>query len=245
MWAVIAAVVVIALAAVLVHFARGSKVTQAPPLPNPQQTPVLRAPAPPNQPQPNVLNTDVEKPPLPQKPPPPPEVVAYLEHLKKVDRARENLQLKETEVLLNLLPQATQQQYDKVFKMMDPDSNVSELDTPAEFTKAIDQLNHDWQALARYFLSVQAPDQCATLAGLYYEALRDVIVQVSAANQMLAKMQLGSLMTSKGKSASIDDKLDAADGELSAVCTKYGIDKSFAIKSDRTGGTGLFTLPGM
>lgn len=246
-WAVLAALVIVALALALGFFIRGSRVTQAPTIPNPQQPPVLNAPATPNSPQPNVLNTDVEKPPLkvPEKPPPPPEVVAYLEHLRKVDAARENLQSKEVEVLLNMVPVAMKAQYEKAFNMTNPDTNPSDLDTSSEITKAVNQLNRDWQQLCRLFLSVQAPEPCAALAGAYYGALGDVVKQMTDVNQMLAKAQLGSLEVSKGKSGSIDDKLDNADRELSAVCSKYGIDKSFAIKSDRTGGTGLFTLPGL
>ena len=246
-WAVLAALVIVALAVVFGVFLRGSKVTQAPTIPNPQQPPVLNAPATPNSPQANVLKTDVEKPPLKttEKPPPPPEVIAYLEHLKKVDQARENLQSREIEILLNMVPAAMKAQYEKAFNMDNPEGNISEMDTSAEISKAINQLNRDWQQLCQFFLSVQAPEPCANLAGAYYSALGDVIKQVTNLNQMLAKAQLGSLEVSKGKSGSIDDKLDGADRELGAVCSKYGIDKSFAIKSDRNGGTGLFTLPGM
>ena len=247
LWAMLAGLLVVILALVLAFFPRGSKVTQAPPIPNPQQTPVLHAPAPPNGPQPNVLQTDVEKPPLksPEKTPPPPEVVAYLEHLKKVDETREALQSREVEVLLNMVPVAMKAQYEKAFNMDEPEGNASDMDSSAEISRAINQLNRDWQSLCQLFLSVQAPEPCANLAGEYYGALGEVIRQVTQVNQMLAKAQLGSLQVTKGKSGSIDDKLDAADRELGAVCSRYGIDKSFAIKSDRTGGTGLFTLPGM
>lgn len=244
-WAVLAGLVIVILAIALGFYVRGSRVTEATPLPNPQQAPVLNAPATPNGPQPNVLQTDVEKPPLPEKAPPPPEVVAYIEHLKKVDQARENLQSKEIEVLLNMVPVAAKAQYEKMFQMTDPDSNSSELDTSTEISKAVNQLNRNWQQLCRFFLSVQAPEPCAALAGAYYGALGDVVKQMTDVNQMLAKAQLGSLQVSKGKSGSIDDKLDNADRELAAVCSKYGIDKSFTIRSDRNGGTGLFTLPGM
>lgn len=233
-WAVLAGLLIVALA--IIFGVRGSKVTQAPTIPNPQQTPVLRAPAPPNSPQPNVLNTDVEKPPLnaPQKPQPPQEVVAYLEHLKRVDAARLALQDKEIKVFLTMLGQASAEPMRKMLELTDPDvPDVKDDETIGAAKKQMATLTSEWQQLSAYFLSVPAPPQCQALAGKYYDALRDVIIYVGKLQTFLTNQDLG-VASMRGKSKPIDQELADADTELANVCTRYGIQKTFSIAGDMT-----------
>lgn len=230
-------------------YLRGRGVTQATPVANPQQSPVLNAPVTPNSPQANVLQSNANKQPLTldsaQKPPPPADVVAYLEHLKKVDAARQDLQQSEVGMLLGVAAKASRDKYEKMFKMTDPDVKVEELETPVEAKKATDRLNQDWQRLCQLLLSVPAPEACATLAGKYYDALRATIAAYQGINQKLANMDVEGLYAMQGKSGNIDDKLDASDQELTNVCTRFGIEKGFTIKSDRGQGGGVLQFPGL
>jgi len=233
-WAVVAGLLIVALAVIFGFFIRGSKVTQAPPIPNPQQAPVLKAPATPNSPQPNVLKTDVEKPPLQPKAPPPPEVVAYLEHLKRVDAMRLALQDKEITVFLTMLGQASAEPMRKMLELTDPDvPDVKDDETIVKAKKEMSDLTARWQQLSAYFLSVPAPPQCQALAGKYYDALRDVIVYVGKLQTFLTNQDLG-VASMRGKSKPIDQELAEADTELASVCTQYGIQKSFSIAGDMT-----------
>lgn len=246
-YAVISALVVVA--ALGAWYLRGRGVTQATQVPNPPQSPVVNAPATPSSPQANVLQSEANKQPLnldsAQKPPPPADVVAYLEHLKKVDAARQDLQQSEIGMLLGVAAKASRDKYEKMFKMTDPDVKVEDLETPVEAKKATDRLNQDWQRLCQQFLALPAPEACASLAGKYYDALRATIAAYQGINQKLANMDVEGLYSMQGKSGNIDDKLDASDQELTNVCTRFGIQKAFTIKSDRGGGGGVLQFPGL
>jgi len=238
----------VAIAAAAFYMIRGRAVTQANPVPNPQQNPVAGAPTVPNAPQPNVLQTEVNKPPLevnkPQKPAPPADVIAYLEHLKKVEARRMALKSEEEGALLAIIPHL---QVDPLKEMLDWSDNPDTNKEPGKTTedKAKDmmaQLSRDWQDLAKFFQSVPAPEPCATLAAKYYDALRDVISTTTDLRSVLVNGDLEKAYKMRGKSGGIDDKLIAADQELGGVCSRFGIERSFSIKSD-TGMQPIMGLP--
>lgn len=246
--AIAAGLILVAVAAAAIYLIRGRGVTQATPVPNPNQSPVVNAPNVPNGPQANVLQTDVKKPPLdannPEKPKAPPEVVAYLDHLKKVEERRMALKTQEEGALLSIIPHL---QVDPLKQMLDwtdnPDSNKEPgKDTEDKAKQMMDQLSRDWQQLAQFFQSVQAPDQCATLAAKYYDALRDVISTTNDVRSVLVNGDLDKAYAMRGKSGRIDDKLTAADQELGNVCGRFGLEKSFSIRSD-TGMQPIMGLP--
>lgn len=253
LFAAIAGLCLVGAAVLLAFIVHGSKVTQATPVPNPQQTRVLNAPAPPNGPHPNVLQTDVQKPPLDlkkeEKPQPPPEVVAYLEHLKRVDAAREALQQREKAALYGYLWRVPADKANMAKEMMDALEKAEgplpkDIGKLPEATKLSPRLNREWQQLAQRFLAVQAPDACAALAGKYYDALRNVIQWCSKLNDSIDN-QDQNVFNWLGQSTDIDDKLDASDQELTNVCTRFGIEKAFTIKSDRGQGGGVLQFPGL
>lgn len=227
--AAVAGVLIVALIIALALMARGRGVTQSPSV-QVETAPVLKAPQIPDAPQPSVLQTEAKQPEEPK--PPPADVVAYLEHLKKVEQARMNLQQKEIAAFTRMLAQAWADPLKKMLSMTDPDIPDNEIDSSAEdLKKEMAGLTREWQQLSAYFLSVPAPQPCQELAGKYYDALRDVIVHVGKLQTYLANQDM-NVMSMRGQSGSIDHKLQAADTELAKVCTQFNIEKSFKVHSD-------------
>lgn len=233
LWAAIAGIVLVG--AVLAFMASKGRLTQGPPSPNIRQTPVLNAPNAPNAPQPNILQTDVEKPPLdinqPEKPEPPADVVAYLAHLKKVEKLRQDVCAKELNDLVAKAPEIIQ----KAFPF---DEDADKPEGTQELAGQASQFSREWQQVSAYFLSVRPPESCGTLAGKYYDSLREFVMFMGNFQNAVNKLDLAKLKEMKRTQVSVDQKLNAADQELAQVCKQYNIDKAFSIQSD-TGETPL------
>ena len=227
--------VVAIVVAVMALQGRGSRVTDVAPVRNPQQPPVFNAPTTPSPPQPGVLQSDVEKPPIkldkPEKPKPPPEVVAYLEHLKKVEQTRLALQQREIAALGPKMAEMIRGMYGSIMEAEEPKAG-------GQMTKELSGLSREWQQLSAYFLSVQPPEPCRALGGKYYDALRDVIATMGKLQDMIVKLDL-NVMQMRGQSTHIDEKLVEADRELGDVCKRFGIEKTFSIRPD-SGMPGIF-----
>lgn len=246
-WTVVASICIagIILGAVVLA-KRGGKVTQIPEVPPVKQPPVTQQTGLPEAKQPGVLKTDVEKPPLsaktPEKNAPPPEVLAYLEHLKKVEEARVGLKEKEEAELINMMVHIQLDPLKEVLSWSDTDtSNKNEEDPQQKAIREMSELSKEWQQLARFFVSVQPPEPCHNLATKYSEMLADVISSVGDIQDFLRKADVGTLVKMQGKSSRIDQKLSAADEELGKVCSQYGIEKSFSIQPD-AGMSPLFNI---
>lgn len=244
---ILAGVLVVILLAVGAVLLKGRGVTQGS-IPNGRQTPVVKAPGLPTGPQADLLKSNVKNQALnlnaPQKTPPPQDVVAYLDHLKKVEDQRMTLKTEEEAALLNIIPHL---QVDPLKEILDWSDNPEGSKPPEKTTedKAKEQMKDmsaDWQKLAAFFISVPAPEPCKTLATKYYDALRDVISTTADLQAILVSGDVGRAYQMQGKSGRIDDKLIAADTELNDVCTRYSIDKNFSIQSD-TGVSPLMGLP--
>ncbi len=231
---IIAGVLVVILLAVVAMWVKGRGVTQAS-IPNGRQTPVVRAPGLPTGPQADLLKANKNQMPTlntPQKNPPPQDVVKYLEHLKKVDDARLELQRREVASMLGMMTKAQAANLEQWLKASDPDTQINEADSTAEAKKMTSELNTEWQKLSAFFLSVPAPEPCATLAGQYYDALRGVLTSFQQINQKVADLDVSALYMMKGQTDAVDAKFTKTDTELSSVCTRYGIDKTFSITPD-------------
>jgi len=233
LWAVMAALVILAAVALLFAFSKG-KVTQVRPVQNAPQAPVVNPPPVPSTPQPGVLQTDVEKPPLnleKQKTEPPADVVAYLEHLKRVEKARQDTSAKELNDLVAKAP-------DIIAKAFPFDEDFEAPQSGKELSGQASQFSKEWQQIASYFLSVQPPQACALLAGKYYDSLREFVSVMGSFQDAVGKTDLAKLKQIKRTQASVDQKLTAADQELGNVCRRFGIEKTFSVQAD-TGQTPL------
>jgi len=221
--------IVAAVAAVLALKPWGGKVTQVAPVPNPQHAPVVHAPPLPNPPQPSVLDTDVKNPPLnlkqAEKPGPPAEVVAYLEHLKRVEKLRQDVTAKELNDLVAKAP-------DLIAKAFPFDENFEESSAPREMSGEASRFTQEWQQISAYFLSVRPPGACAPLAGKYYDSLREFVIFMGRFQEATSKLDVAKLKDIKRDQVSVDQKLNSADRELAQVCDQFGIEKTFTIQSD-------------
>ena len=229
-WAALAGLcIVAAVAGILALKPWGGKVTQVEPVPNPQHAPVVHAPPLPSPPQPNVLETDVKNPPLDlkkeEKPGPPVEVVAYLEHLKRVEKMRQDVTAKELNDLVAKAP-------DLIAKAFPFDENFEESSAPRELTGQASRFTQEWQQISAYFLSVRPPEACRLLASRYYDALREFVIFMGKFQEATGKLDLAKLKDIKRDQVSVDQKLNGADQELAQVCNQNGMEKTFTIQSD-------------
>lgn len=255
--AVVVGLLIALLALLLCFHIRGARLLQAARPSNPQQLPILRAPsvgvpngpsvlvppAIPNPPQPGILQSEAPK--ASPESGPPADVVAYLDYVRRVDAYRLQLQDMEKGYLYKLLPDLLSD-----LKKLQGDSQNVDVD-PEEFSKSkeqvsgqaskdMDTLINQWQTVLVSFRKVPAPESCQTLAWKYSDALGEVVLSSTDILRKLANKDL-SLTGMQNQSSKIDSKLDASDSEVSAICQRFGIRKSFTIQSDRGNVPGLLT----
>lgn len=235
LWAALAGLCVVVAIILVILKPWSGKVTQAARVQSPQQVPVVRSPSIPSPSQPNVLNTEVRNTPIEsdksEKPEPPADVVAYLDHLSKVEKMRQDIAAKE---LNELLAGAA----DIIAKAFPFDENFDESSAPKDLSMKAEQFSREWQNVSAYFLQVQSPPACNTLAGNYYDALRQFITFMNSFQDAAARADLAKLKEIRRDQVRVDEKLSAADQELERVCKQFDIPKRFSIKSD-TGQTPL------
>jgi len=208
--AALAALLLVAIALLIFLLLRkGEKVTDATRLPSPGQPAVLSAPVRPATPESK----------------PPPEVVAYLEHVRKIEGKRRDMRLDLTPAF-DMLKQA------EALKGEVEDEERSASDK--SISSGVDEYTKQWQDLTEEFNSVNSPPQCAQLAGAYSTALGKYSAAMIKIQVSYQKKDIGALMGMQGSAqADVDTSLIQADQELSTVCTNYGIKKTFAISPDK------------
>ncbi len=236
--AIITALVIIALIAVFMALSnKGSKLTSANKVDG-EQMPILNAPSPNEVPQPGVLQANpanvgpqtgllqgAENEPPAQKPAPPAEVLAYLEHVKKVEQYRQTMRL-DLSPAFDMLAKANSLKGE--FEQEAADAAKQSIDK--EYSNYVSK----WQQIAAYFNSVPAPPPCQTLAGAYGDALGKYSAIMIKIQYSLIKKDINTLMQMKDKAqGEVDQSLINADNELSTVCKTYGINKSFAVQPDK------------
>lgn len=258
-WAVIAGVALVALLGVAFAFMGREKVVQSPPPVNLRQAPVVSAPQVPNMSRPGVLNTEAPK--TPNTPQAPPEVLAYLEYLKRVDQKRLQMQDEDKAACIAAYTAAPSDELKNAMRMVDDafgDANetAKEKDTTreSEATKLIKQLPQQWSQLLSEFQRVTPPEACRNLAWKYSDALGSTVAAETnlliilssvsdSSSQGDTQKAMQSLQGMVGKSTHIDDKFDTADTELGSICKYYGLQKPFTISSDR-GSSNILQAPG-
>ena len=230
MMAVVAGLVIVAIL-VLAYFALGrDKVTQNEPSPIPQQAPIVSAPTVPAPPQPGVLNAEAPKPPVidlkkPEAPKPPQDVVAYLDHVKKVEDYRRSMRMDLTPAF-DMLKKA----YGIQFEVEDEGQAQVKNDIDTGYNQYIQR----WQQIVNYFNSVRPPSGCERLASTYGNALGKYSADMVKIQYALNKGDASALYSMRGTAqADVDNDLTQADLELSQVCRNFGIPKSFGIAPDK------------
>lgn len=234
-WAALTGLCIVVAIILIILKPWSGKVTQATRIQSPQQVPIVRSPSIQSPSQPNILNTEVRNTPVEptnsEKPEPPADVVAYLDHLSKVEKMRQDITAKE----LNDLVEGAANIIAKAFPF---DEDFDESSAPKDLSAKAEQFSKEWQNVSTYFLQVQPPPACHTLAGNYYDALREFITFMNSFQDAAGRADLAKLKEIKRDQVRIDQKLSAADQELERVCKQFDIPKQFSIKSD-TGQTPL------
>lgn len=203
---------------ILLLIKQGERVMEVRPLPNPAQSPVLHA--------------DVQP---PEKENPPPEIVAYLDHLKQTETMRVAMR-NDFGPALQMLRQ--------VQEMRSGFDEDSEQQTQQEIAEGIEEYRKKWENILQYFDSVIPPAACTQLSGAYKTALGKYAATMIDIQYALYNQDLGALSQMRGTAqAELDTLLVSADNELADVCRNYGIVKSYSITPDK--GVDTLLSPGL
>lgn len=185
------------------------------------------------------------------KPKPPPEVVAYLAFVKKIEAHRQML-LRDTGAAL-MLSQAggqTQGLLDLIDMASDPDSQKA-IDPLADSKAELGRQFKNWKNTLDYFDKQQAPDQCREFSGAYREVLRQETLVIGKLAVDFSKVDvtdpqdmmklLGVLQKMKGDPTiqkGIDDSADNADSRLDLLVSNYDMEKPFDVpREQKTSGS--------
>lgn len=211
-----------------------SQLSRVPPLPstaNPTVAPPMEAPPPPVmtiQPQPPQMPSS----PTPSQPPPSPAsppkaVVDYLEQLRRIEMQRKK-EAKNIWLAISALG-------DLVKVMQGVAGGGDILDAPSHYdpqktlqTFAAYQTN--FAQLRQWLHKLQPPPECLSLHQAYDQALQAHIRTVAQLQERVQRKDLaGTAMMGLTAQSQITNALQTADGELAAVCARYGIQKFFSI----------------
>ena len=209
-WAILAGIVAVIIAILLLMRLNGTKVIEPTAGPSIAQSPVLNAPA---TPQPPASDQ------------PPPEIVAYINHVKAIEAKRVNMRL-------DLSPAF--QMLGKAYGLRGDTEDESREEKSQGISSGLDEYAQKWQELVESFNSVQPPSGCQQLAGAYGTALgkySKIMIEIETA---LSKQDISALMAMQGTAqADVDASLVESDQAVDTVCKTYGIRKDFRITPDK------------
>jgi hypothetical protein len=207
-------------------YIKGQRVADVGPTAAPKQPGVLRGPSAPGSQQPGVLQAPEIEAKQPEKKEVPPEVVAYLAHLKKVEEYRQQVYSKELQAVMAGASEA-------IMKSLPFDWDEDKPKKPTDdLSKKSMDFAKDWQQVSAYFLQVKAPPECGILAAKYYDTLSTFITFMGKFQDAIGKNDIAALNGIKADGGTLDKKFNEADSELGKVCDKFGLEKSFTIRGD-------------
>ena len=191
------------------------------PAQNPPSAGVLEAAAP-NTPAPAVLKSEPAPP--PRKAGPPAEVVAYLEHVRRVEEYRQSMRL-DLSPAMDMLTD--------VYSLRTETDEENASQTRRSINTGYTRYTSEWQRILTYFDSVRAPESCRLLAIAYGDALGKYSSIMMTIQRCLNNRDISTLMGLQGKAQkSVDSSLRKADAQVSAICRTYDIDKTFSVEPD-------------
>ncbi|MCH8275094.1 MAG: hypothetical protein IH851_09920 [Armatimonadetes bacterium] len=165
----------------------------------------------------------------------PPDIRAWLEHLKRVDRRREALNRELAPKLINLALNLQP----GVF------SDEEELQSEAnrrmnEAQTSIGGVTPGFQDLIRDFQSFAPPQECRRIADEYNALLFGLTDMVQKVTKALEAKDLGSLYTMLGSSYSqIDQRASNANVLVDHLCRRYREPNIYVLFVETQGGTGV------
>jgi hypothetical protein len=173
----------------------------------------------------------------------PQDILDWLEHLRKVDREKNDLAGKET---------ADMAAYGIKLKTFGPAADMLEngvddsdgTDPGKQTSQKIEDFKPQWDQIIQDFQSMPPPDECKPIADDYESALDEISGMMDDINQAIKSMgtdpsaALNTAQKLQGKSGSaIDEPLKRTDREVEDICRKYNTKKWFDIQSDVGSGT--------
>ncbi|GBC93143.1 hypothetical protein HRbin15_01630 [bacterium HR15] len=191
---------------------------------------------------PSVLEAEAPKPSgpsvleaeAPQPKQPPPHILDWLEHLRRTEQRRQQMERNITP-LFSMVVQAIVLRAQVAQGIAQGDLEQAEANYEREREKLRQSYQHrrkEWEELLRFFRSKQPPPECQALADTYYAGLSEYITTISQIENDLIEGDLGGLTGLLGSAQSeLDAKFAHADEELTKVCEQYGIRKYFTIGS--------------
>ncbi|MEN3001953.1 MAG: zinc ribbon domain-containing protein [Armatimonadota bacterium] len=194
---------------------------------------------------PSVLEAEAPKPTgpsmleaeAPKQQPPPPHILDWLEHLRRTEQRRQQME-RNIAPVLSMMVQAIVLRAEVARGMAQGDLEQAEANYEREREKlrqGYQQRRKEWEALLQFFQSKQPPAECRVLADTYYAGLSEYITTISQIEEDLIEGDLGGLTGLLGSAQpELDAKFARADEELTKVCQQYGIRKYFSIGAQGT-----------
>lgn len=178
-----------------------------------------------------MLQAQGVKSPSPQ--PPPPEVVDWLEHLRRIEMKRRQMRndfSPALDMLKTALSMKTELEEEQVQSKQE------------QLQQGYEKYAQNWYGLLREYRSQPAPPACKVLADTYDVALQNYIQVMLQIQEAIQKEDISGLTKMRGTAqGNVDQQLVQSDVELGKVCYQFKIRKEFSIQPD----TSLDTLFGL
>ncbi|MHB1455994.1 MAG: hypothetical protein ACYC0V_03665 [Armatimonadota bacterium] len=189
---------------------------------NPPSAGVLQAQAP-NPQAPAVMKSEPLAP--PRKAGPPADVVAYLDHVRRVEEYRQSMRL-DLSPAMDMLTDA--------YSLRTENDEGAANQTRQSINSGYTKYTSDWRQILAYFDSVPAPESCRSLAVAYGDALDKYSSIMITIQRCLNTKDISTLMGLQGRAQkSVDSSLRKADAQVSAVCKTFEIEKTFTVEPDQ------------
>ncbi len=190
----------------------------------------------------------------PEKAKMPQDVWDYLEHVRKIEQAKNELSLKQEadmktfELMLNTLGPGIGEMdpYDQSGQNT-PDGQAPSQEPSAVTKGKFEDLRPKWEALVTDFESVKPPAECQPLHDAYFSALNEIPGMITDLEDLLNQVSTdpqAALVKAQGLQSksfkTIDKNFIESDGQVQSLCDKYELKKWFNI-GDKGG---VFAKPG-
>jgi len=224
---VIGVLIAAALVFALLHQRGGPPVVQGAPAP-PSGPPITQGPTQPSASRPITQAEVPPAPSMPQAPPQekvPPEVVQYIEFVKRVEAKRKEMRIDFTPAM-EMLKAA----YGAQLGLLDEDSIETE---PPKVAGGYNKYVQEWNQLVQTFDTVQAPEPCRQFAGAYRQALGSYVTAMTRIQAAMVQGDINTLESMRRKTQpDIDGLLREADSQLAQLTKRYHLEKTFTVSAD-------------
>ncbi len=173
---------------------------------------------------------------LPKKQPAPPEVLEYLDFVRKVENSRVAMRDAQAAYLLKKYVSGNIGKLlaDMIGQLASPEDPPPPTHAPMEDLKKVAAA---WEQLIRIFDSREPPPQCRDLAGVYRTALGQYSNAMSSLFVAVIKGDIATAQRVGAMQDDLDKLLIRANEELAKIRSTYDIKADWAITPDKGGGS--------